>query len=79
MRTTIEITDEQRAQLLRLAAQRGEKGFSAIVQLALDRYLHAEASREELVGAARGLKGTLKAKDADALGERVGVIRERWR
>src|SRR5690606_23745439 len=52
MRTTVEITDEQRVELLRLAAQRGEKGFSGLVREAIARYLEAEASREDLVQAA---------------------------
>jgi len=29
VRTTVEIDDAQRAELLKLAAQRGEKGFSS--------------------------------------------------
>src|SRR3972149_4767993 len=39
MRTTVEITDEQRARLLELAARRGEKGFSKLVQEALERFI----------------------------------------
>jgi predicted transcriptional regulator len=39
MRTTIEFPDEQRAKLLELAAGRGEKEFSRLIQEALSRYL----------------------------------------
>ena len=39
MRTTIEITEEQRAELLKLAAIRGHNGFSQLVQEALNEYL----------------------------------------
>lgn len=36
VRTTVELTAEQRAKLLSMAASRGEKGFSAIVREAID-------------------------------------------
>ena len=42
-RTTIELTDLQRAQLLELAARRGERGFSKLVQEAVDAYLRENA------------------------------------
>jgi hypothetical protein len=47
MRTTIEITDHQRARLLDLAARRGAKGFSRFVQEALDDYLRKVDARSE--------------------------------
>lgn len=46
MRTTIELPDEQRAKLLELAARRGEKGFSKLVQEAVAEYL-ADAAHDE--------------------------------
>ena len=79
MRTTIDLTEEQRAALLHLAAKRGLKGFSNLVQEALDRYLEAQASRESLIEAALGLRGTLKGKAADELADRVSEIRGQWR
>jgi len=39
MRTAIEMRPEHRARTLELAANRGEKGFSAVVAEALDFYL----------------------------------------
>ena len=39
MRTTVEITPEQRAKLLELAARQGRKGFSHLVREALEAYL----------------------------------------
>jgi Arc/MetJ-type ribon-helix-helix transcriptional regulator len=79
MRTTVEITEEQRIELVRLAARRGEKGFSGVVREAIDRYLEVEASREDLVQVARAARGTFSAKDADALAVRVAETRSRWR
>jgi predicted transcriptional regulator len=39
VRTTIELRDELRAKLLEMAGRRGEKGFSHLVEEAVDRYI----------------------------------------
>ena len=81
MRTTIEITDEQRAGLLELAAQRGRKGFSFLVREAIERYLATEgvAGRRRKVEAALEVLGTLSEEEADRLEEARRKIRESWR
>ncbi len=79
MRTTVEIQDSQRAKLLKLAAERGEKGFSRLVQEALDRYLDEQASRGARIEVALALAGTLDAEAADALEASVRRIRSTWR
>lgn len=43
MRTTIELTDEQRSALLALAGKRGLRGYSSLVQEALALYLGTSA------------------------------------
>ncbi|MCC7111196.1 MAG: hypothetical protein IT382_18015 [Deltaproteobacteria bacterium] len=79
MRTTVEITDEQRSQLLKLAAERGEKGFSSVIREALDAYLRAHRSRAAAVRAALGVRGALDGKDGDLLAEDARKTREHWR
>ncbi len=79
MRTTIEITDDQRAELMRLAAKRRLKGFSQIVQEALDEYLRRQGGREQAIATALTLRGSLGKKAADELEERVRQVRELWR
>jgi hypothetical protein len=79
MRTTVEITAEQRARLLQLAARRGEKGFSRLVQEAIDRYLSVEIERKERIEAAVAVLGTVSAKSADAMQISVEDLRGRWR
>jgi predicted nucleic acid-binding protein len=64
MRTTVEIRDEHRARLLDLAARRGEKGFSAILAEALDRYFATLAGEEGKRKTALGLRGCLSAEEA---------------
>lgn len=79
MRTTVEITEDQRAELLRLAARRGLKGFSGLIQEALDHYLSQQGRRDGAIEAALALKGSLTDREADDLAERVSKIRETWR
>jgi Arc/MetJ family transcription regulator len=79
MRTTVEISDEQRAQLLRLAALRGEKGFSSIIREALDLYMKQHRARREAVANALRVEGSLSDEEADSLQESVGKLREVWR
>lgn len=79
MRTTVELTEEQRAELLRLAAKRGMKGFSGLVQEAVDAFLDSQASRASLIEAALAMKGTLKSESADEFEDRAKSIRKNWR
>ncbi len=79
MRTTVEIPDEQRARLLELAAERGEKGFSRLVQEAVALYLRENEARRDRIAAARSTLGSMTKKEADDLRQSVGVLRGRWR
>jgi hypothetical protein len=79
MRTTVEIDDAQRAELLKLAAQRGEKGFSAIVREALDIYIRQHRAKRQLVVEALKLQGTFSGEEAEELEQSVKRLRERWR
>lgn len=79
MRTTLEITDAQRARLLEIAARRGEKGFSHLVQDALDRYLADEENRSARIEAALGVAGSLDEKAGRALESSVRQLRKTWR
>lgn len=79
MRTTVEISDSQRAQLLRLAAERGDKGFSRLVGEALERFLAEEGVRKDRIQSALALEGTLDAESADEMEASVRRIRSTWR
>ena len=79
MRTTVEIPDEQRARLLQLASERGEKGFSRLVQEAVELYLRENQARRERVAAARATLGSLSETEAESLRESVRNLRKRWR
>ena len=79
MRTTVEIDDAQRGELLKLAAQRGEKGFSAVVREALDLYIRQQRAKKEAVAQALKLQGSLRDDEADALEASIVQLREKWR
>jgi hypothetical protein len=78
MRTTVELSATHRARLLRLAAERGEKGFSRLIAEALDGYLENQGAGDDRESARR-LRGVLGEADARELEQRVRIIREDWR
>lgn len=79
MRTTVELSDEIRAKLLELAARRGERGFSALVEEAVARYLEEEDERRRRSERARAVLGTLDEEDASAVEASIEALRARWR
>ena len=79
MRTTIEIRDEHRARLLALAARRGEKGFSKIVEEALEKFLLDLEARDRAQRLALGARGALSEDEANELELAVREVREHWR
>jgi predicted transcriptional regulator len=79
MRTTIDIPDDIRAKLLELAARRGQKGFSGLVQEAVTRYLEAERQRAAVLEKAQAVLGGLGDTEADELDAAVTALRGRWR
>lgn len=79
MRTTVELRNDQRARLLELAARRGEKGFSAVIQEAVDHYLREVDVRDRAVEDAVEALGSFHEDEAAALRERVADARSRWR
>lgn len=75
VRTTIEMSDDVRARLLELAARRGLKGFSSLVQEALETYLAELESEDERVRRAVLLKGAFREKDANNMRDVIRALR----
>ncbi|MBN1959820.1 MAG: hypothetical protein JW841_02635 [Deltaproteobacteria bacterium] len=78
MRTTIDISDEQRSKLLEIAGRRGEKGFSSIVKEALTLYLR-DQQKNEAIALAIKLRGQLPETEAEELENYCKIIRKFWR
>lgn len=79
MRTTIEMKPEHRAELMRLAAARGEKGFSSLVSDALDLYLETERRRQKQLKDALAVRGSLTDAEAEEIRAEIRKIRAHWR
>jgi hypothetical protein len=79
MRTTVELKDEQRAALLRIAAARGEKGFSTVLSEAVDVYLRAVEDRSHRQQSALALRGTISDEQAEHMRHVVQDLRDSWR
>lgn len=79
MRTTVETPDEHRARLLQLAAERGEKGFSPLVQEAVKRYIEEIDARTDVLNEALSAIGSMNEQEADHLEESVQRLRKAWR
>jgi hypothetical protein len=77
MRTTVEITAEQHRALSAIAQRRGVRGFSVLVQEALDGYL-ANLNTDE-VDMLLGLEGVLTESDEREMRARIKDARSTWR
>ena len=77
MRTTVEITDDQHRALSAIAQRRGVRGFSVLVQEALEGYLASLDTGE--VDLLLQLEGMLSDSDAQEMRSRVGDVRSTWR
>jgi hypothetical protein len=76
MRTTVVITEQQRLALSALASKRGVRGYSTLVQEAIDLYLeHQEADRLEAV---LELRGALSSDEASDLERRISEAWSTW-
>ncbi|MPY85238.1 MAG: hypothetical protein GEV00_18385 [Actinophytocola sp.] len=73
MRTTVDISDHQHRALSAVAQRRGIRGFSILVQEALDAYLaNLETGEVELLLA---LDGSLSDSDAKEMRSRIDDVR----
>lgn len=71
MRTTVDIDEELRTKLKQLAAERGEKGYSSLINEALREYLQEDDSRKDKLSRALDLQGTINDTQAKKLEERI--------
>ncbi len=77
MRTTVEISDAQHRALAVIARHRGIRGFSQLVQEALDAYLRdLDVDETDLL---LSLEGVLDEQEAAAVRGRIDQARDTWR
>lgn len=76
MRTTIDITDQQHRALTSLASRRGLRGFSLIVQEAIDAYLRDQDAAE--VDLLLSLEGSVNDDEESEIRRRIAEARSTW-
>lgn len=77
MRTTVEITHAQHRALMALANRRGVRGFSLLVQEALDAYLRDQDAAE--IDLLLSLEGSIDADEEAEIRSRIDEARSVWR
>lgn len=77
MRTTVEVTAEQHEALMGIARRRGLRGFSLVVQEALDAYLSDLSSTE--VDLLLSLEGSIDEGEEGEMRNRIEEARASWR
>ena len=78
MRTTVELTPEQHEGLTALATRRNIRGFSPLVQEAVDAYLTAHA--DEQIESLLALEGSISDEEAGELRARIDRLwSSEWR
>ena len=78
MRTTIDIDEDLRRRLRNLADERGEKGYSTLVNEALREYLDNREVRKKKLSRALELEGSIDESEADNLTTRIEEIWKSW-
>ena len=79
MRTTIEISDKHRSILLSLAAQKGLRGYSSIIQEALDYYIAHQTEAAEAKKDILKMKGSWRAEETKKIKSKLNEMRENWK
>ena len=79
MRTTIEISDRHRSILQSLAAQKGLRGYSGIIQEALDYYIELQTKSADAKRDILKMKGSWKAQETKKIRSKLAELRENWK
>lgn len=79
MRTSIEISNKHRRILLSLAAQKGLRGYSRIIQEALDYYIVHQTKMSERKRDILKMKGSWKAEETKEIRSKLTELRENWK
>jgi hypothetical protein len=79
MRTTIELSNDHRSSLHSLAARRGLRGYSKLIQEAVDLYIQEKTAKERNVKPLLQMRGTWNSEDARKFQRNLRKIRRNWK
>lgn len=78
MRTTIEISDMHRSTLLSLAAQKGLRGYSKLIEEAIDYYITNQTNFTGIKNNVLAMKGSWQ-KDSEKIKTNIKELRKNWK
>lgn len=79
MRTTIELSNDHRSSLHSLAARRGLRGYSKLIQEAVDLYIQQLTAKERNVTLLLKMRGTWNRDEANTFSKKLREIRRNWK
>jgi metal-responsive CopG/Arc/MetJ family transcriptional regulator len=79
MRTTVELSNEHRSSLHSLAARRGLRGYSKLIQEAVDLYIQEMTAKEGGAKHLLQMRGTWNKEEARKFQKKLGGIRKNWK
>jgi predicted transcriptional regulator len=78
MRTTIELSDDHRSALHSIAAQRGLRGYSKLIQEAIDFYIKQKEKKGNGLKQVLKMRGTWSKEEAKRVRKRLEEVRRNW-
>ena len=78
MRTTIELKEEHRALLHAIAARRGWRGYSKVIEEAIEFYLRHHSEAKDVRRALLDRRGAWRTEEAEKVREAIRELREKW-
>jgi predicted DNA-binding protein len=79
MKTTVELSNEHRSALHFLAARRGVRGYSKLIQEAVELYIKETTTKRGSAKQLLKMRGTWNKEDARKFQKKLREIRKNWR
>jgi hypothetical protein len=79
MRTTIELSNEHRSSLHSIAARRGLRGYSKVIQEAVDLYIQKMTKGEGVSKELLAMRGTWNSQEGKEFRRKLKEIRRNWK
>ena len=79
MRTTVELSNDHRSSLHSLAARRGLRGYSKLIQEAVDLYIREMTAKEGNTGHLLRMRGTWNKEEARKFQNKLRRVRRNWK
>ena len=79
MRTTVELSNDHRSSLHSLAARRGLRGYSKLIQEAVDLYIQEMTAKQGSAEHLLQMRGTWNKEEARKFQKKLKGIRKNWK